>query len=287
MTPGIQPPGFRLPDNTRLGRVRLQVADLARSLAYYERVLGLQVLDRGGGVAVLGAGDAAPLVELHAVAGSAPAHGKLGLYHFAILLPERAALGRFLAHTAAIGERVGSSDHFVSESLYLRDPDALGIEIYADRPRETWRASGAELTLGTIPLDIPEVIDAGGDKPWTGMPPGTTLGHVHLHVGDLDRAAGFYHAALGFTKMVWSYPGALFVAAGGYHHHLGLNTWAGPGAEAPSETDARLLEWELILPGGDAKRAAASLTEAGFKTTPTEGGWRAADPWGTVVRVVV
>jgi catechol 2,3-dioxygenase len=269
-----------------LGRVRLQVADLARSLAYYQRVLGLRVVEQTGPKAVLASEDDAPLVELHAVAGSRPSRGKLGLYHFAILLPERAELGRFLAHIAALGERVGSSNHLVSESVYLRDPDGLGIEVYADRPRESWRANGAELAMDTIPLNIPEVISEGGGRRWSAMPRGTTMGHVHLHVGDLDRAAAFYHAALGFAKMVWSYPGALFVAAGGYHHHLGLNTWAGPHAQPPETMDARLLDWEIMVPHADLEPAATSLKEAGFGTTPMDNGWRAADPWGAVVRVI-
>ena len=162
--------------------------------------------------------------------------GQLGLYHFAILLPDRAALGRFVAHLARIGERAGASDHLVSEALYLSDPDGLGIEVYADRPRATWRYDGQrQLAMDTRPLDLNSLVQAAGGEPWTGMPAGTVMGHVHLHVGDIERAAAFYHAALGLDKVVWSYPGALFLSAGGYHHHVGLNTWAGPGATRPRD----------------------------------------------------
>jgi len=286
---GVPAPGHRLPAPTRLGRVRLQVSDLERSLDYYERVLGLRVLGREGGGATLGArGDGAgPLVELRERPGAAPVprNGRLGLFHFAILLPDRAALGRFLGHLAERGERAGASDHLVSEALYLHDPDGLGIEVYADRPRAEWRRQGRQLQMATDPLDAPGVLAAAGGEPWDGMPAGTTMGHVHLHVGDLDVAAAFYHQALGFDAMVWSYPGALFLAAGGYHHHLGLNTWA-RGAPSAGEHEARLLEWTVVLPdAGDVDAAAASLGLAGHPPRLDGAGFAVADPWGTVVRV--
>ena len=160
---GDAPSGYRLPEGTRLGRVRLQIADLVRSLAYYEGTLGLRVLGRDGSRAVLGSQrDDTPLVELHERPGvrPAPRRGRLGLYHFAILLPDRAALGRFVRHLGEIGERVGAADHLVSESLYLQDPDNLGIEVYADRPRNTWRRIGRELMMATDPLDVAGLVRA-------------------------------------------------------------------------------------------------------------------------------
>lgn len=277
---GIAPRGYRLPAGIRLGRVRLQVADLERSLAWYERVLGLRVLRRSGAEADLGAhGDDAVLVELHEKPGAAPVprRGRLGLYHFAILLPDRAALGRFVAHLAEIGERAGASDHRVSEALYLNDPDGLGIEVYADRPRSTWQVVDGQIAMSTDPLDLADVVRAAGGERWTGMPAGTKIGHVHLHVGDLGEAAAFYHHGLGLDQVVWSYPGALFLSAGGYHHHLGLNTWAA-GAAPAGENDARLLEWEIVVPSaGDAEAALKSLSGG------EEGVVR--DPWGTALRI--
>jgi catechol 2,3-dioxygenase len=286
---GIRPPGHRLPEDARLGRVRLQVAELERSLAFYREVLGLRVLQRAGSHATLGAhGEDAPLVELHERGGAAPAppRGRLGLYHFALLLPDRAALGRLVAHLGRIGARAGASDHRVSEAIYLQDPDGLGVEVYADRPRATWRYEGRELVMDTRPLHLAGLVAAAGGQPWTGMPAGTGVGHIHLHVGDIDGAAAFYHAGLGLDPMVWSYPGALFLAAGGYHHHLGVNTWVGPGAEPPREGDARLLEWEMVLPRPeDAEAAARSVAEAGYEVRRAEDDWLLTDPWGTVLRL--
>jgi catechol 2,3-dioxygenase len=285
---GIAPPGFRLPEETHAGTVRLQVSDLARSLVYYQQVIGLQVRTATPDAAILGStGDDRPLVALHARPGVAPARrGAFGLYHFAILLPDRAALGRFAAHVGALGVRVGMADHLVSEALYLWDPDGLGIEVYADRPRETWRHRDRELVMTTDPLGLDDVIAAAGGRPWEGMPAGTTIGHVHLRVGSLDEADAFYHRALGFDRMVWSYPGALFLAAGGYHHHLGTNTWA-PGPRA-GEDEARLLDWELVLPDDRSVAAAAeSLRAAAYVTERSGDAWTAADPWGTRLRLGV
>ena len=285
---GIAPTGYRLPGDIRLGRVRLQVADLARSVGYYERVLGLRVLKRDAAVAVLGAaGDDTALVELHELAGARPVprRGRLGLYHFAILLPDRPSLGRFLTHLAAIGEYAGMSDHFVSEALYLTDPDGLGIEVYADRPRSAWRHEGRQLVMATEPLDVQSVTASAGGTAWTGMPAGTTMGHVHLFVDDIARATSFYHEGLGFDKIVWNYPGALFMSAGGYHHHLGTNTWAA-GAPRAEAGDARLLEWEIGIPDAESIRAAAkSLEGAGHSVEWSDADALVRDPWGTQVRL--
>ena len=282
---GIRPRAYRLPDATHLGGVRLQVADLARSLRYYEDVLGFHVLQRSGIEATLGVhGSDTTLIQLHEHPGAAPvpSRGRLGLYHFAILVPDRATLGRFVEHLAEVGARAGASDHLVSEALYLRDPDGLGIEVYADRPRTSWRRNGRELAMDTKPLDIANLVAAAEGLPWTGMPAGTVIGHVHLHVGDLARAAQFYHDGLGLDAVVWGYPGALFLSAGGYHHHLGLNSWAGPDATPPGAGDARLLAWEIIAPRAeDIEAAAGSLESAGYLVTRDARGWSAADPWGT------
>ena len=291
---GIPAPGYRLPAATHLGRVQLQIADLERSIAYYERVIGLRVIERQGAVAVLGPqGEDRPLVELREqrAARPVPRRGRLGLYHFAILLPDRASLGRFLAHVEQIGAYAGMSDHFVSEAIYLSDPDGLGIEVYADRPRSAWKLEGRQLVMTTVPLDEESLLRAAApsgrpdDVRWTGLPAGTVIGHVHLYVADLDSAAGFYHRGLGLDKVVWNYPGALFMSAGGYHHHLGTNTWAA-GAPLAGPEDARLLEWEVIVPTpADAAGAAASLTSAGGPTRQDGDDWLATDPWGTTVRV--
>jgi catechol 2,3-dioxygenase len=285
---GVRPPGYRLPESTRIGRVRLQVSDLARSISYYGDVIGLRVLHRGGNVAVLGPYDEdRPLVDLHERPGALPVprHGRFGLYHFAILLPHRADLGRFVAHLAQQQVRVASADHLVSEALYLWDPDGLGIEVYADRPPTEWRTNGRELAMTTDPLNVRELIETAAGTSWSGMPKGTVIGHVHLHVGGLARAEATYHAALGFDKIVWSYPGALFLSAGGYHHHLGTNTWV-EGGKPAADDEARLLEWELVLPSfDDVQKTAASLANSGHHVSGRGNDRFAADDWGTRLRL--
>jgi len=284
MIAGTRPPGFRLPQSTHVGAVHLQVADLASSLAWYRTVLGFRVLREEARGAVLGADR--PLVHLHLREGvrPVPRRGAYGLFHYAILLPERRTLGAFVSHLGQLDERVGMADHTVSEALYLWDPDNLGIEVYADRPRSTWPQRGNEVVMTTDPLDVPDLVRAAEGTSWQGMPDGTTLGHVHLHVGDLDTARGFYHEALGLDVTVWHYPGALFLSAGGYHHHLGTNTWS-PGPAA-ADDQARLLHWELVLPDeASLLEAAASLKEAGYRAERVPEGIATADPWGTALHL--
>ncbi len=285
---GEAPPGFRLPDAAHPGRVVLQVSDLERSLRFYEFVLGLSTIARRGGTALLGAhASDRVLVELRERRNALPAgRGRLGLFHVAILLPDRPALGRFVRHLGDLGARAGAGDHLVSEALYLSDPDGLGIEVYADRPRETWRRVGRELMMATDPVDLAALAASGGPLQWVGMPTGTTIGHVHLHVGDLARASAFYADGVGFDRLVWSYPGALFLGAGGYHHHLGLNTWAGPHAQPAPEHEARLVEWTLVLPTTrDVDAAAVSLAAGGFAVAREDDDAVAHDPWGTTLRL--
>ncbi len=286
---GVAPSGYRLPADTRLGLVRLQVGDLARSVAFYTTIIGFRLIREHAGTATLAAADGPALLQLSELPGArrAPPKGRLGLYHFAILLPDRAALGRLLRHLRALGVRTGSADHLVSEALYLEDPDGLGIEIYADRARESWGVRNRELVMASDPLDTAGLIEAAGSERWIGLPTGTTIGHVHLHVGSLDQAADFYHRALGLDVMVSGYPGALFLAAGGYHHHLGLNTWAGAGATGPEAADARLLEWTMQVPSAaDALAAAGSIRSGGWEPEQAGDGWIATDPWGTKLRIL-
>jgi catechol 2,3-dioxygenase len=294
-TPGSygQPPsGHRLPEEIHLGPVHLQIADLDRSVAYYEQTLGTRVLEQGNDHVVLSArDDEVPLIELHERVGAHPAHrGQLGLYHFAILLPDRPSLGRYLRYLSEIGTPVGTADHLVSESIYLRDPDNLGIEVYADQPRSTWRRLGRELMMASDPLDATGLVREASSAPWSGLPQSTVMGHLHLHVGDLTAASAFYSEGLGFDRTVWEYPGALFLAARNYHHHLGTNIWAGPGAQPPSAQDAQLLEWTVDLPHQtDLDAAARSLEHSGaaieWQDSRGSRTFATQDPWGTRVRL--
>jgi catechol 2,3-dioxygenase len=282
-----RPPGYRLPDGLKLGPVRLEIADLHRSIVYYRNVLGLQVLDQSERRATLGPIDSEQiLVELNEVPGARehPYNRRLGLYHFAILLPTRADLGRFVAHLAHINAYAGQADHFVSEAFYLRDPDGLGIEVYADRPRDQWPVVDGKLEMGLDPVDMDSLLASAGNTKWKGTPAGTVIGHVHLHVGDLAEGERFFHRALGLDVTA-ALPSALFLSAGGYHHHLGTNGWAGTGP-LPGEGDARLLEWTIDLPEqSDVEEAATSMRAAGYAMAEDGSDFLATDPWNTRFRL--
>jgi catechol 2,3-dioxygenase len=227
----------QLPGDAHIGQVSLTVRDLDRSLSFYRDVLGFRESRRDGRSAWLGAGHEV-LVELHEDQhATAKPRRSAGLYHVAILVPSRAALGRSLRRLSGTHWPMsGAADHLVSEALYLDDPDGLGIEIYRDRPRGEWPVQHGQLQMASDPLDLQSIADEpGADTAWTGLDAGTVIGHVHLHVPHLDAAEQFYCGRVGFEPTVRGYPGALFVAAGGYHHHLGLNTWAGIGAPPPPE----------------------------------------------------
>jgi catechol 2,3-dioxygenase len=282
------PPGYRLPDELMLGHVRLQVGNVARSVSYYERVVGLRVLTREGGFARLAAhGSDDALVELVELQGAVPVprRGRIGLYHFALLLPDRASLAQFVQHLSDIGEYAGMADHYVSEAIYLTDPDGLGIEVYADRPRASWQMSGPNLAMGTDPLNLNDLLPAAGGGKWKGMPAGTRVGHVHLYIADLAEGEAFYHNGLGLDKILLAFPGALFMSAGGYHHHLGTNTWAATSPRTQPH-DAQLLEWTVLLPSqSDVEAVARAVQDAGYAIERDGDDVLAADPWGTRVRV--
>lgn len=266
---GIHPRGYRLPAQAHVGRVRLAVSSLEHSVAFYTQVIGLQLLSSDASGALLGPhGSRQVLLELHALPGLRPiAPGsRLGLYHTAFLLPTRNDLGRFVQHLTQHQVPFGAGDHLYSEALYLTDPDGLTVEVYADRDRATWQVDGRELLSASNPVRLSELAALSHtEAPWLGMPAKTTVGHIHLYVGQLHQAQAFYHQGLGLDLTTWRFPGALFLSAGSYHHHVAVNTWA-EGSPPASEEDARLLQWELVLPAEDEiARVAASLNAAGFQ----------------------
>jgi catechol 2,3-dioxygenase len=274
-----------LPGDISLGPVHLTVVDLDRAIDFYQTTLGFSPVDRVQETATLSATGRAPAHLILTGKPGARRGRTAGLYHFAILLPSRGDLARMLRHL--IERRApleGASDHAVSEALYLHDPEGNGIEIYRDRPRGQWSVRGGELAMGTQPLDLEDLL-AEDARPWEGMPAATRIGHIHLHVSDLARAERFYAGVLGFEVMVRSYPRALFVAAGGYHHHIGMNTWAGEGIPPMDPEGAGLRYFTVTVPDEDARRSARDrLRAAGVSLREVrEGpvaGWLARDPDG-------
>jgi len=266
---------------TSLGPVHLTVRDLARSVAFYERRLGFAVREAGPGVARLGAGGP-DLLVLWEHPDAPRVRGASGLYHFAVLVPSRLALARTLAHLLATRTPLtGASDHRVSEALYLADPEGNGIEIYRDRPRGEWPFEGGELRMTTDPLDVDDLLAERGerDEPWSGLAPGTSIGHVHLHVANLVDAGRFYASVLGFERMARLGQSALFLSAGGYHHHIGLNTWAGAGAPPPPAGAAGLRHFVVRLPDrAERDRIVGRARDAGVEVAEAEGEWSLRDP---------
>ena len=240
----------------RIGAVHLRVADLGRLVSFYEARLGLTVRQRDSRTAWLGAGGAggaggADLLVLHESPTARRAPGTTGLYHFAVLVPTRRDLARSLRRLVDTSTTLqGVSDHGVSEALYLGDPEGNGIEIYRDRPRADWPVVAGQLRMGTDPLDLDGLLselEAEGPTSTAAMPGGTTIGHVHLHVADLDAAEQFYAGTLGFELRQRFGRSASFFGAGGYHHHVGTNIWAGAGAPPPPPGALGLDHFEIVL----------------------------------------
>ena len=273
-------------DRTTVGQVQLTVSDLDRSLEYYRTAIGLDVRERANGYAELGTSGRRLLV-LDEIPGAKPAYGHTGLYHFALLLPARAELARWLAHASRDQVAlVGLSDHFVSEAIYLSDPDGHGIEIYCDRPREIWEGQVFE-RLTTMPLDVGNLLAELPDpasEPFEGLPDGTVMGHVHLKVAAIPDTVAFYRDVVGFVLMAQLGEQAVFLSAGRYHHHLGANTWESAGAPPPPEGTAALQHATIVLPDTAGRdRVLARLDEARYAREETDDGPRVRDPSGNAL----
>ncbi len=277
-----------LPSTTRVGAVHLTITDLDRSIAFYEQSIGLRVHRREAGVAALGAG-AEDLLVLHEEPDAHRAGGHAGLYHFALLHPSREELAHAALRLAASRRPIqGASDHRFSEAIYLPDPDGNGIELYADRPKEMW-PDASEPMRAPMPLDMQELMGlAAPDGPRPHADRGLVVGHLHLHVGDVDDALRFYVEVVGFEPTVVM-PGAAFVSAGGYasyHHHLGLNTWRGDGVDAAPSRTVGLRRWTILVPGAeDLARVRERVAAAGLGHEDSGDGFLVGDPWGNPLAV--
>ncbi|MBV8733260.1 MAG: VOC family protein [Solirubrobacterales bacterium] len=273
---------------TTMGTVCLTASDLDRSQTFYEQTLGLRASRPDDATVVLSAPGGPALVELHGDPSARPLERRAtGLFHMAVLVPSRVELARSLWRLAVRRWPLdGASDHLVSEALYLSDPDGNGIEIYRDRPRTEWPRDGDQLRMSTLALDLDSLLGELRDA--TGLqasaPRGTRIGHVHLQVSDLAQAEAFYHGVLGFDVTVRGYPGALFVSAGGYHHHIGLNTWHSAGA-APSPAGAvGLRSFTIALPDQrELENVLARIEAAGIPVRPGPSGVLVRDPFANGV----
>jgi catechol 2,3-dioxygenase len=280
-----------LPAATTLGAVTLRVADGERALKLYRDTLGLTVLDRGRDRIALGGDNGALFLFLEIIPGAPPRprQGYAGLFHVAILVPDRPALGGVLGRIAKAGIPLGASDHAVSEALYIYDEDGNGLEIYRDRPREQWKWNNGQVHMVTLPLDLRNLLAEGmaQDQVTKPAPAATRIGHVHLQVGDLAETERFYSDILGFTRTA-TLPQALFMSAGGYHHHVGSNTWDSRNAPPAPTGMAGLVEFTVNLPSkADLATAKGRLAASGIKTESDGDGLRVRDPSNNAIRLRV
>ncbi len=275
-----------LPAQTHIGAVTLQVADLARSVDFYTDIIGLQVLKQAEQNTLMGVATT-PLLDLweHPAAHPQPDYST-GLYHVAILTPSQADLGRVLLNLSLTQYPVsGFSDHLVSEAIYLNDPDGNGLELYRDRPRDEWVWHGDQLKMANERLDIEGIVASVADRhtPYSGMADGTTIGHIHLRVTDINKTRAFYQDIIGFDVMAgWS--SALFMSAGGYHHHIGANTWHSHNAPPPPAEAVGLLSYSVMVPEVDP--IGIRLKNANIDFAVADNVLSVDDPSGNRIRFV-
>jgi catechol 2,3-dioxygenase len=281
---------FHRHPTTFIDHVHILAEDVERSLSFYQETIGFRVLEHTEKKAVLTADGTTPLLTIEQPDGVLPKQPRTtGLYHFALLLPHRSDLARVLLQLIQSGYPLqGASDHLVSEALYLADPDGNGIEIYTDRPSETWTWKDGVLSMATLPLDAENLLAEESGEPWEGLPSGTVMGHIHLHVSDLQKAEEFYCNGLGFDVTTRYGSQALFISSGGYHHHIGLNTWNGVGAPAPDPNSVGLKSFSIVFPSEETReKAMQQLQQIGASVTEENGVFLTKDPSGNPVQLRV
>jgi catechol 2,3-dioxygenase len=266
---------------TAIGPVYITISDLERSLGFYQNQLGLQLINREFDEAYLGVVDRV-LVVLKEDPAAHTAPNTTGLYHFALRVPSRLELAKSLQRLSGTRTYVqGFADHLVSEAVYLSDPDDIGIEIYRDRPRDQWQYINGQLKMATDPLDLDGVLGelAGQVEDSMGMHPETTMGHIHLRVAQISPAENFYRDVIGFDLTLQYGPMASFLSAGGYHHHIGINTWAGVGLPPP-RAHTTGLRWFTVQfhSNPELDRAVERAHAAGVRLEKHDDGWLVRDP---------
>ncbi|WJV31076.1 VOC family protein [Rossellomorea sp. AcN35-11] len=272
-----------------IGEVNLKVEDLERSISFYQEVIGFKVMKKTVNSVTLTADGRKPLLSLVQPENVTPKQpGTTGLYHFALLPPCRSDLGRILEHLIKLNVQLGSSDHLVSEALYLSDPDGNGIEIYRDRPSSEWTWNGDQVEMTVDPIDAEGILAEAKGHSWDGLPPGTIMGHIHLHVSDLKSTEEFYAMGLGFDVVSRFGDRALFISTGGYHHHIGLNTWNGVGAPAPSKNGVGLNWFSVHFPTEEKLSATITQLESmGAAIHEQNGNILTVDPSGNQIHLCV
>lgn len=278
---------FHQEPNIYVGEVNINVKNLEHALAFYQNIMGFQVLDKSNRKAVLTTDGKTPILTLEQPEGVVAKTGRTsGLYHFAILLPSRAELSVFLRHMIQTGYPLGAADHYVSEALYLNDPDGNGIEVYRDRPSSEWKWNNGLVEMATEELDGNGII-AESKAEWSGLPAGTLMGHIHLHVSNLKQAEEFYTKGLGFD-IVSYYPQAAFLSTGKYHHHIAINTWQGEGAATPPRNSVGLKWYSLVFPNESIREnAIKQLKQLGAQVTKVADFYVTEDPSGNQIHLVI
>jgi catechol 2,3-dioxygenase len=281
---------YQIPATTHLGEVSLRISNLERSIQFYTEVVGLKLLERSEKVATLTADGKQSLLRLEQLtdAVTMPVRSTSGLYHFAILLPDRKSLGLALRNLAESGIEIGQGDHLVSEAFYISDPDQNGIEIYADRARETWkRDADNNYIMSSDPVDVDSLFALAANEPWQGLPAGTVIGHVHFHVRSLEESRRFYTGVLGFDIVGnFANMSALFVSAGGYHHHIGLNIWAGAGAPVNPDNATGIDYFTIIYDGKEPlEQAVEKLRQSNASIEQQGTDWFTVDPQNIRIRL--
>lgn len=280
---------FHRKPNVYVSKLNLKVLDLIRSLAFYQDILGFQILEKSEKRAILTADGKTALLEIEQPDDVIPKQPRTtGLYHFALLLPSRSDLGSVLKHLLKLKYPLqGGSDHLVSEALYLADPDGNGIEIYVDRSPSQWKWNNGEVEMSTDPIDVDGLLAEGRDE-WNKLPEDTIMGHIHLHVAELERTKEFYCQGLGF-EVVCNYGNqALFISSGGYHHHIGLNVWNGIGAPQPSEKSVGLIDYTIVYPNEEERdNASQRLQDLGYNVAIEQEIYVTKDPSGNKIHLIV